>query len=127
MHTREREREYVRERERENMGIRKRGTRELTEKGERVRKDVKREGERWATDDTVWPHATHRVIDWCTHELIQLTKQGGNDWNRQDHLTRGVILCTDVLFGVTMVTVHINPLVGMGLWSIIAFHVKKFC
>lgn len=26
------------------MGIRKRGTRELTEKGERVRKDVKREG-----------------------------------------------------------------------------------
>lgn len=31
-------------RERENMGIRKRGTRELTEKGERVRKDVKREG-----------------------------------------------------------------------------------
>lgn len=31
-------------RERENMGIRKRGTRELTEKRERVRKDVKREG-----------------------------------------------------------------------------------
>lgn len=60
------------------MGIRKRGTRELTEKRERVRKDVKRGG-RDEQQMTLYGHTplTESLTD--AHELIQLTKQGGND------------------------------------------------